>query len=156
MVKNRTVDFLIVAYLYFSLVLTWFCVIFAGSLSALVYQHTISAYALPCKLMLHSQGRPLLQNRLFILFVKMFVCKNENLISSLPTQIWAQQKRGQIANQHQMTIEQVGQNNSDKLFELACHFTSTYLQGMLIKCHLTWSNMSKNKKQLSDTKKECQ
>ncbi|XP_031140337.1 tensin-4 [Sander lucioperca] len=26
-----------------------------GSLSALVYQHTISAYALPCKLMLHSQ-----------------------------------------------------------------------------------------------------
>ncbi|XP_036959693.1 tensin-4-like [Acanthopagrus latus] len=27
-----------------------------GSLSALVYQHTISAYALPCKLMLHSQA----------------------------------------------------------------------------------------------------
>ncbi|KAF0037859.1 hypothetical protein F2P81_010733 [Scophthalmus maximus] len=26
-----------------------------GSLSALVYQHTISAYALPCKLLLHSQ-----------------------------------------------------------------------------------------------------
>ncbi|XP_047434601.1 tensin-4-like [Mugil cephalus] len=27
-----------------------------GSLSALVYQHTISAYALPCKLLLHSSG----------------------------------------------------------------------------------------------------
>uniref|UniRef100_A0A3Q3WGJ6 SH2 domain-containing protein n=1 Tax=Mola mola TaxID=94237 RepID=A0A3Q3WGJ6_MOLML len=34
-----------------------------GSLSALVYQHTISAYALPCRLLLlHSQGRPVVSS----------------------------------------------------------------------------------------------
>ncbi|XP_029357316.1 tensin-4 [Echeneis naucrates] len=34
-----------------------------GSLSALVYQHTISAYALPCKLLLHSQDQSAAEER---------------------------------------------------------------------------------------------
>lgn len=73
---------------------------FAGSLSALVYQHTISAYALPCKLLLHSQGRPFLHNNGFCGVCVWCVCvcnvwmyKNETQLFFAYTDLGAAEER---------------------------------------------------------------
>lgn len=75
--------------------LLWFSVHFAGSLSALVYQHTISAYALPCKLMLHSQGRPFLHNNGFcgVCVCDVWSKKNETCLFFAYTALGAAEER---------------------------------------------------------------